>query len=309
MWLGFRVRRLRQHGLACGGLGSSRHSLTPASPASAAARLAARPAPDARAAALPAHQVAFRVLGFIPGSVGLRGRLVSVPETKGGPDNGDTAKASALGSGSGSAEGGHAGRRPLSRTTRPRRAAAAPGRPPPLLGAVPPWYPRGLATAVAAEHPCLPSRAFVRAAAEHPCLCCAQVFFDRPVLSIPGGIHIRIGPPSTVVLKTTFLDERVRVGKGSRGSLFVFTRGGRADQAGAPPAAAPPLRVPGQPSMPFCAHTHSPGHELRSCRLARAAPQGRLAACGSVGARHPTHPPTPTPPTPRASSQAWRAWA
>jgi hypothetical protein len=27
-----------------------------------------------------------------------------------------------------------------------------------------------------------------------------------------------------VVLATTFLDSRVRLGKGSRGSLFVFTR-------------------------------------------------------------------------------------
>ena len=61
---------------------------------------------------------------------------------------------------------------------------------------------------------------------------CLQVFFDPPVLSLPAGIHIRIGPPSTVVLKTTFVDERVRLGKGSRGSLFVFTRGAAADAAG-----------------------------------------------------------------------------
>lgn len=42
----------------------------------------------------------------------------------------------------------------------------------------------------------------------------------------------RTGPPSSVVLKTTYVDERVRLGKGSRGSLFVFTRGGAADAAG-----------------------------------------------------------------------------
>jgi hypothetical protein len=40
------------------------------------------------------------------------------------------------------------------------------------------------------------------------------------------------GPPSSVQLSTPYLDERVRLGKGSRGSLFVFTRGGPADAAG-----------------------------------------------------------------------------
>jgi hypothetical protein len=40
------------------------------------------------------------------------------------------------------------------------------------------------------------------------------------------------GPPSSVQLSTPYLDERVRLGKGSRGSLFVFTRGGAADAAG-----------------------------------------------------------------------------
>jgi hypothetical protein len=40
------------------------------------------------------------------------------------------------------------------------------------------------------------------------------------------------GPPSSVQLTTTYLDERIRLGKGSRGSLFVFTRGGAADEAG-----------------------------------------------------------------------------
>lgn len=58
-----------------------------------------------------------------------------------------------------------------------------------------------------------------------------KVFFDPPVLGFPYGIVARIGPPSTVVLKTTYVDERVRIGKGSRGSLFVFTRGGDSDGA------------------------------------------------------------------------------
>ncbi|KAF8069498.1 PAP8 [Scenedesmus sp. PABB004] len=93
-----------------------------------------------------------------------------------------------------------------------------------------------------------------------------RVFFEPPVLQL-GGLHVRIGerggrgardrggarralrpptrppraaprraaragPPSSVQLSTPYLDERVRLGKGSRGSLFVFTRGGPADAAG-----------------------------------------------------------------------------
>lgn len=96
------------------------------------------------------NKVEFRLLGFIPGSVGLRGRFVSIPEREGGEDRKDTVK----------------------------------------------------------------------------------VFFEPPVLSLGKDIHIRTGPPSSVVLKTTYVDERVRLGKGSRGSLFVFTRGGAADAAG-----------------------------------------------------------------------------
>lgn len=37
-------------------------------------------------------QVEFRLLGFIPGSVGLRGRFVSIPESEGGQDRKDTVK-------------------------------------------------------------------------------------------------------------------------------------------------------------------------------------------------------------------------
>ena len=56
-----------------------------------------------------------------------------------------------------------------------------------------------------------------------------KVFFDKAVISLPFGIHTRIGPTSSVVLKTTYVDENVRIGKGSRGSLFVFSRGGESD--------------------------------------------------------------------------------
>ena len=59
-----------------------------------------------------------------------------------------------------------------------------------------------------------------------------QVRFERPELVLPG-LALRIGPRSSVQLVTTYLDERVRLGRGSRGSLFVFTRGGEADRVGA----------------------------------------------------------------------------
>lgn len=48
--------------------------------------------------------------------------------------------------------------------------------------------------------------------------------FGPPGISIAGGPKLRIGPKSKVVLSTTYLDDDVRVGKGSRGSLFVFKR-------------------------------------------------------------------------------------
>lgn len=48
--------------------------------------------------------------------------------------------------------------------------------------------------------------------------------FNPPGISVAGGPKLRIGPKSSVVLSTTYLDDRVRLGVGSRGSLFVFTR-------------------------------------------------------------------------------------
>ncbi|CAG9462155.1 unnamed protein product [Pedinophyceae sp. YPF-701] len=46
------------------------------------------------------------------------------------------------------------------------------------------------------------------------------------------GLEMVLGKPSSVVLQTVYLDERVRLGRGSRGSLFVFRRGGAAESAG-----------------------------------------------------------------------------
>ena len=51
-----------------------------------------------------------------------------------------------------------------------------------------------------------------------------RAFFDPPEITLGGLPTFRVGPKSSVVLSTTYLDHRVRLGKGSRGSLFVFTR-------------------------------------------------------------------------------------
>jgi len=55
-----------------------------------------------------------------------------------------------------------------------------------------------------------------------------RVAFDPPELFLgsPGhfaAVSLRVGPPSAVQLSTTFLDRRVRLGRGSFGSRFVFT--------------------------------------------------------------------------------------
>lgn len=54
-----------------------------------------------------------------------------------------------------------------------------------------------------------------------------RVNFGRPRISF-GGLVFEFGPPSAVQIQTTYLDDRVRIGVGSRGSLFVFTKGGEA---------------------------------------------------------------------------------
>ena len=57
------------------------------------------------------------------------------------------------------------------------------------------------------------------------------VVFDPARLTLPFG-EVRIGRRSVVTLQTTFVDDRVRLGLGSFGSRFVFTRGGDAATAG-----------------------------------------------------------------------------
>eukprot|EP00904_Undaria_pinnatifida_P001096 jgi/Undpi1/10988/HiC_scaffold_30.g13289.m1 len=54
--------------------------------------------------------------------------------------------------------------------------------------------------------------------------------FGPPLLNILGrrGLTVRAGPQSSVALAATYVDDRIRLGEGGRGSLFVFTRGGPA---------------------------------------------------------------------------------
>ncbi|XP_022857090.1 probable plastid-lipid-associated protein 8, chloroplastic [Olea europaea var. sylvestris] len=50
-----------------------------------------------------------------------------------------------------------------------------------------------------------------------------QVVFEPPELKV-GGLEFTYGGKSEVKLEITYIDEKIRLGKGSRGSLFVFQR-------------------------------------------------------------------------------------
>ncbi|XP_021912673.1 probable plastid-lipid-associated protein 8, chloroplastic [Carica papaya] len=50
-----------------------------------------------------------------------------------------------------------------------------------------------------------------------------QVIFEPPVLKI-GGMKFKYGFESEVKLQISYIDEKIRLGKGSKGSLFVFQR-------------------------------------------------------------------------------------
>ena len=52
-----------------------------------------------------------------------------------------------------------------------------------------------------------------------------RVKFEKPELRL-GWVKVRFGKESEVKIGTMYLDERVRIGKGSRGSWFLFTKPG-----------------------------------------------------------------------------------
>lgn len=50
-----------------------------------------------------------------------------------------------------------------------------------------------------------------------------KVVFEPPQLRL-GALEFQYGVQSEVELEITYIDDKVRLGKGSRGSLFVFER-------------------------------------------------------------------------------------
>ena len=50
-----------------------------------------------------------------------------------------------------------------------------------------------------------------------------QVIFEPPELKV-GPLEFRYGGESEVKLQITYIDDKIRLGKGSKGSLFVFQR-------------------------------------------------------------------------------------
>ena len=76
-----------------------------------------------------------------------------------------------------------------------------------------------------------------------------------------------VGPTSSVVLTTTYLDDQVRLGRGSRGSSFVFTRGGASDDAGDVSKGQETLRNTKRRSgtCPSAAHSIAPASSPPGC--------------------------------------------
>jgi len=51
-----------------------------------------------------------------------------------------------------------------------------------------------------------------------------KALFEPPLISLFDLCSVSVGPPSSVLLDTPYVDEVLRVGVGSRGSLFLFKR-------------------------------------------------------------------------------------
>ena len=209
----------------------------------------------------------FQLFGFIPGAVGLRGKFVSIPEKEGGENRQDTVKVGyavvplpamlaspALDLSALSQSSILLLHLPAAHSMASNVPSGSAGGGPGLLHMAWVWppLPAGVlraASAVAAwGHP---HQAGVQRRMQHGQWSCGSPGGDGAelhALTTPRSpapertlsdaacclciVACRIGPPSSVVLKTTYVDDRVRLGKGSRGSLFVFTRGGAADEAG-----------------------------------------------------------------------------
>jgi hypothetical protein len=71
-----------------------------------------------------------------------------------------------------------------------------------------------------------------------------EVAFAPPFLEVAGS-RVTLGGASTVRLATTYLDERLRIGRGGFGSLFVFERMPPGAQAAAALPASPAMRAAG----------------------------------------------------------------
>ena len=50
-----------------------------------------------------------------------------------------------------------------------------------------------------------------------------KVVFEPPQLKL-GSLEFQFGGESEVQLEITYIDDKLRLGKGSRGSVFVFQR-------------------------------------------------------------------------------------
>lgn len=91
----------------------------------------------------------------------------------------------------------------------------------------------------------------------------SQVNFEPPRLALGKDLELPIGPQSSVILTTTYLTPEARLGKGSRGSLFVFTKGGPSDSAsGISAISASPCQLPSRKSMQhtpesYCVFLHA----------------------------------------------------
>jgi hypothetical protein len=118
------------------------------------------------------------------------------------------------------------------RPVEPLRVAAAAVATPSATGEP---EPEARASADAAGAPAAAARTFPGA---------VEVAFEAPFLEVAGA-RVTLGGPSSVRLATTYLDGRIRVGRGGFGSLFVFERMAPGAQAAAALVPSPAQRAAG----------------------------------------------------------------